>query len=254
MKYNVTSTHAMFVPARPLHVSWDGPPTRYSSTSSHSVLHTEIVCKEFPAVTQLPVHLEDEQNIFFTGGDIGSLRRASETPVDNKLTAYFKANQKYPAARTLLYAELPSQFTWHRETHEWKPRKQRTAHGRLSFIPPNAGEKYYARLILSVVKDLRGFDYLRTFDGVIYPTIRDACHARALLNDDFDLERCLEEATHLRTGSSLRSLFLSILLYSFPAQPLSLWDKFKIPLCDDLKHGLMRKVSRTAVWTLTIRL
>lgn len=203
MKYNVTSTRAMFVPARPSHVSWDGPPTRYSSTSSHSVLHTEIIHKEFPAITQLPVHVEDEKNVFFTRGDIGSLRQASETPVDSKLRAYFKANQKYPAAHALLYTELPSQLMWHCEMHEWKPRKQQTAHGQLSFIPPNTGEKYYACLILSVVKDLRGFDDLCTFDGVIYPTIQDACHARALLDDNFDLERCLEEATHLRTGSSL---------------------------------------------------
>ena len=235
------SIRATFVPVRRLPASWGGLPTRYSHSSSYSLSQVQTIRKEFPAVTQLPVHLEHEQNVCFTGGDIGSLRRASQTPVDSKLTAYFKANQRYPAARSLLYAELPSQFTWHHDTHEWKPRKQRTAHSRLSFIPPNAGEKYYARLILSVVKNLQGFDDLRSFDGVIYPTIRDACHARALLDDDFDLERCLEEATHLRTGPSLRSLFLSILLFSFPAQPVSLWDKFKIPLCDDLKHDLARK-------------
>ena len=136
---------------------------------------------------------------------------------------------------------MPSKFTWDAKALEWRRRKQRKAYGRLSFIPPNAGEKYYARLILSVVKDLRSFDDLRTFEGQVHPTIRDACHARGLLDDDLDLERCLDEAIHLRMGPSLRSMFLSILLHSFPAQPHLLWEKYKFRLCDDLPRTLTRK-------------
>ena len=186
------------------------------------------------------MHLENEQYVTFNSTDNNSLWCA-RWPRDTKLTAYFKANRRYPAARTLLYAEFPSEFTWHPKEEEWRPRERRTAYGRLSFIPPNAGEKYYARLILSMVKDLRGFDDLRTFEGVLYPTIRDACYARGMLDDDHDLERCVEEAIHLRTGPSLRSLFLSILLYSFPSQPTALWEKYKVHLCDDLQRTLSRK-------------
>ena len=113
------------------------------------------------------MHLENEQYVTFNSTDNNSLWCA-HWPCDTKLTAYFKANRCYPAARTLLYAEFPSKFTWHPKEEEWRPRERRTAYGRLSFIPPNAGEKYYARLILSMVKDLRGFDDLRTFEGVLY--------------------------------------------------------------------------------------
>ena len=31
---------------------------------------------------------------------------------DTKLTAYFKANEKYPEARNLLYQDFPSNFVW----------------------------------------------------------------------------------------------------------------------------------------------
>ena len=92
---------------------------------------------------------------------------------------------------------------WDAKALEWRCRKQHKAYGRLSFIPPNAGEKYYARLILSVVKDLRSFDDLRTFKGQVHPTIRDVCHARGLLDNDLDLECCLDEAIHLCMGPSL---------------------------------------------------
>ncbi|KAF8264720.1 hypothetical protein EI94DRAFT_1426884, partial [Lactarius quietus] len=45
----------------------------------------------------------------------------------------------------------------------------------------------------------------------------------------------------LRTGPSLHSMFLSILLHSFPAQPELLWEKYKSHLCDDLQFKLCRK-------------
>ena len=48
----------------------------------------------------------------------------------------------------------------------------------------------------------------------------------------------LDEAIHLRTGSSLCSLFLSMLQECFPSQPLLLWEHYKDSLCNDLKWTL----------------
>ena len=81
---------------------------------------------------------------------------------------------------------------------------------------------------------------MRTVDGVQYDTFRDACCQRGLLDDDNDLRMMLEDAIHFWSGTSLRSLFLSILRESFPAQPLSLWNQYKPNLCDDLPLTLKR--------------
>ena len=40
----------------------------------------------------------------------------------------------------------------------------------MAFIPPTAGEKYFARLILSVAKNLQSFEDMRTVDGILYPS------------------------------------------------------------------------------------
>ena len=160
---------------------------------------------------------------------------------DTQLTAYFKANQLYPEARELYYADFPSKFRWHTKPREWRPRKKRVVYGRMAFIPPTAGEKYYARLILSVAKNMQSFEDMRTVDGFLYPSFRDACQARGLLENDDDLKTMLEEAVHLRTGPALRSLFLSMLRDCFPSQPILLWEQYKHSLCDDLQRALSRR-------------
>ena len=197
--------------------------------------------QEFPAVQQLQVHLENEQYVVFNSNDGSSLARASDEVKDTQLTAYFKANELYPEARELYYADFPSKFRWHSKHRQWRLRKKRVVYGRMAFIPPTAGEKYYARLILSVAKNLRSFEDMRTVDGVLYPTFREACQARGLLENDDDLRSMLSEAIHLRTGPSLRSLFLSMLRDCFPSQPLLLWEQYKDSLCDDLKRTLLRR-------------
>ena len=70
---------------------------------------------------------------------------------------------------------------------------------------------------------------------------QEACLARGLLQDDAEWKECLEDACHMQTGSSLRSLFATILKDCHPAQPRLLWDQFKGYLCDDLEHYLHRE-------------
>ena len=49
---------------------------------------------------------------------------------------------------------------------------------------PFNGERYYLRLLLTVVRGGRSFQDLRTVDGVEYPTFKSACIALRLLEDD----------------------------------------------------------------------
>ncbi|KAJ3738005.1 hypothetical protein EV360DRAFT_27230, partial [Lentinula raphanica] len=45
----------------------------------------------------------------------------------------------------------------------------------------------------------------------------------------------------MQTGSSLRSLFATILKECHPSQPNLLWRDFKQYICDDLEHYLQRE-------------
>ena len=159
---------------------------------------------------------------------------------DTQLTAFFKANQTYPSARDLLYVDFPTKFRWDSKRRQWLPRKKDTVFGRLVYIPPNGGEKFYARLVLSVAKNLQCFEDLRRFNGTLYPSIREACLARGLLHDDGEWKRCLEEGKLLQTGTVLRSLFVVIVRDCNPVLPMDLWNEFKSFICDDLQRQLTR--------------
>ena len=186
---------------------------------------------------QLQVHLKNEQFVVFDPTQTASSTQRSDT----HLTAFFKANERYTFAQDLLYADFPSRFTWDRSAKSWRPRKAGNTFGRMVFVPPTAGEKYYARLILATTPGLRGFADMKTVNGVPYDTFRDACLARGLLADDREWRYTLDEGRYMRTGTGLRWLFLAIVLGCEPSCPLELWNEFKHDLCDDLPRSLARQ-------------
>ncbi|KAI8540035.1 hypothetical protein RHMOL_Rhmol09G0230200 [Rhododendron molle] len=116
----------------------------------------------------------------------------------------------------------------------WKPRERGFAIGRMYFVSPNAGEIFYLRLLLSVVRGPESYECLRTVNNILHDTFKSTCIARGLLEDDEEWVQCLEEAAIMKTGYQLRRLFCVILTQCSPSQPAALWDKFAMHICDDL--------------------
>ena len=110
--------------------------------------------------------------------------------------------------------------------------------GRMYFASSNCGEKFYLRLLLTVVKGPNSYESLCTVDNVVYNTFKLACVARGLLEDDDEWVHCLEEASIMKTGYQLRRLFCIILTQCSLLEPLQLWERFSINICDDLAHKL----------------
>ncbi|KAG5528033.1 hypothetical protein RHGRI_028836 [Rhododendron griersonianum] len=106
------------------------------------------------------------------------------------------------------------------------------------FASPNCGEKFYLHLLLTIVKGPKSYKDLRTIDNVAYDTFKSACVARGLLEDDDEWVQCLQEAAIMKTGYQLQRLFCVILTQCSPLQPLELWKRFFINICDDLAHKI----------------
>jgi hypothetical protein len=68
------------------------------------------------------------------------------------------------------------------------------------YAHPTSGEHFYLRLLLTNVPGASSYEYLHTFEGTLYPTIKDAYIACGLLEDDQEWHQCLEEAKHMATG------------------------------------------------------
>jgi hypothetical protein len=127
-----------------------------------------------PSVERLSFHLEGEEPIVFE--DDADLEEVLNKPHirDTKFMAWFDANSKYPEAKDLTYAEFPLKFVWNQQEHKWTPRKRGYSVGRIHFVPPGSGEKFYLRTMLNYVKGPPSYDAIKTVDNFKYDTFKEA--------------------------------------------------------------------------------
>lgn len=183
-----------------------------------------------PPVEKLAVHLENGQRVYFNEENALDL---AENPRHTTLTAFFYLNQWDEFARTLFYSDIPTHYTW-QANKTWRRRQRGTAVGRLYTVHPNNRECFYLRLLLTKVRGPTSFEDLRTVDGQICSTYREACELRGLLESDSHWQSALEEAAATKIPSQLRSLFAMIVSTCSPSNPAQLWDNFKIHLSEDI--------------------
>ena len=114
--------------------------------------------------------------------------------MDTTLTAFLNLCQENDFASIIRYLDAPEYFTFSSHNKRWIPRKQgiRVSNNvfkanvisRIYNIHPRLGECYYLRLLLFEVIGPTSFVSIRTHDGVIYSTYKEACISRGLLTDD----------------------------------------------------------------------
>lgn len=77
------------------------------------------------SIERLPVHLENQQMIYFTEGkESDALDNSSNR--HTKLMAYFHLNSVDLNAHSFLYSEIPSYYVWDIKTTSWKSRQRIT--------------------------------------------------------------------------------------------------------------------------------
>ncbi|KAK9050800.1 hypothetical protein SSX86_030230 [Deinandra increscens subsp. villosa] len=211
---------------------------RYISTSEACwrMFSFETQFRSIP-VERLPFHEEGANRVYFHDNDrLEDVARRTTLGM-SKFTEWFTANQLYPQARALTYNEFPSQFTWHDSEKSWRPRQRGFSIGRVYYVSPSMGEKYYLRMLLNVVRGPLSFRDLRTVDGVVYNTYMEACKARRLLGDDSEWRDCIREASHWQSGKKLRELFVTILLFCTVNDYGQLFSDCFSDLSDDIRHN-----------------
>jgi hypothetical protein len=137
------------------------------------------------------------------------------------LTALTELNRNDASARQFTYQELPTHFIWDRGKKLWKRRQCGSSIGRLYFVSPTAGERFYLRTLFTTVKGPTSWEDLRTFNGVHHPMFHGACLACGLLENDDEWWQCLQKACLTHVGQSLRRHFLLILTHCQPSRATS---------------------------------
>ena len=208
----------------------------------------------YPAVKALRVHLEEEQQIVF---DENLEVEALENQRDTELTAFFsynEANSDSPE-NLELYVDMPKNHVYDQKKKEWRKRKQGkdTVIGRVHSINPIAGEVFYLRILLhdNHCKGKTSFeDMLKLPNGRQCESFKEVCIELGLLNDDQEWEKILEAAATTQMCPQIRELFVIILIFCMPSNPLALFEKFWDTWCDDFA----RKAERRGVHLTEIQL
>lgn len=190
----------------------------------------------FPAVLVLPFHLEDEQSIVFDENDNLCDVVDSPTVARSMFNEWMECNKKDPFARNLNYVDFPKYYVWLRQKRQWCRRQQRGSIGRIHYVPPSLGECYYLRIILNKVKGPTCFADIRTVNGKVYSTYKEACYALGLLDDDKEYVDGIVEASSWATGAYLRKFFAMLLLSSTLSRPDFVWSQTWSLLCEDILY------------------
>ncbi|XP_039690573.1 uncharacterized protein [Medicago truncatula] len=80
------------------------------------------------------------------------------------------------------------------------------------------------------------YEEIKTVGGVTYQTFKETCNALGLLNDNKEWNDALNEASQWATGTQLRELFVTILLYGEVADIGKLWETNWKTLSDDIVY------------------
>lgn len=119
------------------------------------------------------------------------------------LTEFFWMNANDPQAKATkyFYKDFPTSFVWNKQSKTWKARQQKDVIGRIVSANPNEGERYYLRLLLTHIPGPTSYMDLRTVNGIVYSTFREAAIANGILEDDQSDDKCMEEGSLTQTES-----------------------------------------------------
>ncbi|XP_057778295.1 uncharacterized protein LOC130998777 [Salvia miltiorrhiza] len=194
----------------------------------------------YPSVLQLHVHLSGYQQVFFAANQ--SLPKIVDSDRANRtqLTEFFEMNKFVEvAALNLLYREFVEHFVWSLQTRRWTPRSRLGTIGRLVSVNITEVERFYLRLLLNHVRAPTSFEDLKTSNGVLFLSFREAALDRGLLDSDNDVRHAIHEAATYQMPSALRKLFAIILVFNSPSDPKNLWIEFRDALSADIMRDYL---------------
>jgi ATP-dependent DNA helicase PIF1 len=151
--------------------------------------------------------------------------------------AWMESNKKFRRGRHLTYIQYPTKFVYDSDNHSWHPRKKGQSIGRLSFIPTSNRELYYMRLLLNYQVGCKSFEDIRTANGVVFNSYREACAELRLLADDREFLDLIDELSFFSSGAYLRRVYAMLLLGCSISNPLIVWEKKWEILADGILYS-----------------
>jgi hypothetical protein len=113
------------------------------------------------------------------------------------------------------------------------------------YVHPSAGELFYLRMLLMIVKGARNYVDVRMFNNRIYSTFHEACDARGLLESDNEWNILFDEAIVSASSYQLRELFVMVVLCCSVSNVCALFDKYWLYFTDDIQRSVRNVLGNT---------
>lgn len=98
-----------------------------------------------------------------------------------------------------------------------------------------------------ITKGAQSYEDVRTIDGVLYDTFKEACAARGLLGDDREWFWAFNDAASWATGFQLRSLFEMMLIHYGVSDESSLFEKCWRAMSDDIEYTFQKRMGNISL-------
>jgi len=97
-----------------------------------------------------------------------------------------------------------------------------------------------------VVRGAISYADVRTYEGVVHSTFRQACQARGLIGDDTEWTSLFDEAVRWANPFQLRSIFMTVLVYCDVGNVRALFDAYWTYMADDIRYRMRKNVGNPA--------
>ena len=141
---------------------------------------------------------------------------------------------------------MPDGYRYEKKLKKWIQRKQKEGNviGRVHSIHPVAGEVYFLRLLLHD-NHCRGKvsfkDLMTLLNGKVCESFKEVCSEIGLLSNDTEWHRILDESAVTKMCPEIRQMFVIILIFCLPTNPLTLFNEFWMTWFDDIQHKARRR-------------
>ena len=109
------------------------------------------IAHRYPSVEMLQFHLPGQHNVVFNDEeDLDDIADRAQRSI-SMLMGWFQVDQVDHEENDYTYAEFPKYYVWNRRSKESTRRQRQVCLGRLPFVHPNSGERYYLRMLLPIV-------------------------------------------------------------------------------------------------------
>lgn len=199
------------------------------------------------SVEKLTFHLEGKQMVTFKGTDKMEKVVTRKLIEKTMMLAWFQLNLVNEFARTLTYVQIPNFFVYLASEKRFKERQTGFAIGRINYAPRKIEDAYYCRVLLNVVRGATSFNDIETYNGVLYPSYKDACYARGLLEDDQEYIDDILRRSFSCTPAYLRQFFVIMLNSDSLTSPEKVWNSTWEALSADLEEIRRRDLKRPGI-------